>query len=88
MRYLLFHERTKPELPWTLRFEDEKGWQHRGAEKVHFHVPSRTLEEPTANTSQKYYMEAFGIVRWDGLVAHIHDELSPNLACLSQSAHH
>lgn len=73
MEIRLFHEKSNPALPWTLRIMEPGGWAHYGASKVHFHIPTTTDGDPDSQAAQKWFILANGSVRWDGTEAHIEE---------------
>jgi hypothetical protein len=76
MTIRLFYEKSKPEMPWTLKIDEPgKGIAHYGASHVHFLVPVQTEENPGCGQPQCFFIKAEGKIRWTGTVATIVKEI-------------
>jgi hypothetical protein len=68
----LYYERGRVDagLPWAVQVEEPGGIANYPAADVFFNVKTRTvfIENPDPK-GQKYYVQAFGKVRWEGQVA-------------------
>lgn len=68
----LYYERGNIDrgLPWAVQVEEPAGIANYPAENVFINTKSRTvfIENPDPK-GQKYYVETFGKLRWEGRVA-------------------